>query len=119
MDITTRTSATVTIVRLQGEMTAEHGMRGFGDTIRTSLEDGHTRLVVDCTELPYFDSAGISEFVQAYKLAGARGGTVKIIMPLRPIGGWGGMMIVTKVLTIFDCFRTEAEAVASFSGDRT
>jgi anti-anti-sigma factor len=118
MTITTRTNGTVTVARLQGTMTAGHGVRELGDTIRTLLEHGHTRLVVDCTELPYFDSAGIGEFVQAYKLAGAQGGVVKIIMPQRPFGGWGSWMAVTKVLAIFDCFRTEAEAIASFGGDQ-
>jgi anti-anti-sigma factor len=99
-------------------MTTGHGVREFGDTIQTLLKHGNTRLVVDCTGLPYFDSAGISAFVQAYKLAGDKGGVVKIIMPQRPLGGWGGLMVVTKVLTIFDCFRTEAEAIASFGGDK-
>ena len=73
---------------------------------------------MNCAGLPYFDSAGTGELVKAYTAVTRRGGAFRIIMPPRPLGGWGGLSAVPKVLTVFDVFDTEAEAVASFGGDR-
>jgi anti-sigma B factor antagonist len=116
MAITTRTSGTVTIVKLEGKVTADRGVREFADTIRSLVADGHARIVVNCIDLPDADDAWIEEMGKAYASAHAQGGTVKIVWNLKV--GWGSLAGVTKLLTIFETFDTEAAAIASFGKDK-
>ncbi len=115
MEITTRMSGTVTVVELAGKLSADRGVAEFAETIRGLLDNGQTRIVVNCEDVPYFDSAGIGELVKAYIAVSRRGGTIKL-MHLRK-GFWGGLLAITKLLTIFDTFDDEAQAIASFGGD--
>ena len=115
MAITTRTSGTVTIVELRGKMTADRGVAQFAETIRGLLDNGQTRIVVNCEDVPYLDSAGSGELVKAYIAVSRRGGAIKL-MHLRT-GFWGGLLTITRLLTIFDTFDDEAKAIASFGGD--
>jgi anti-anti-sigma factor len=117
MAITTRMSGTVTIVQLQGMMTADHGVREFGDRIRTLLENGHTHIVVNCADVPHFDSAGLSEFVKAYTAVSLRGGAIKILHLRKGFWVWS-LMAITKLLPIFETYDDEAAAIASFGGDK-
>ena len=72
----------------------------FAETIDGLLDNGQTRIVVNCDHVPYFDSAGIGELVKVDPAVSRRGGALKVIMPPRPIGGWGGLGAVTKVLKL-------------------
>ena len=59
----------------------------------------------------YVDSAGLGELVQAYSAARNRGGTVKM---LHVTDRMNDLLVVTKLLTVFECFDSEADAVESF-----
>jgi len=116
MEITTHMNGDVAVVALQGPSTVDDRATEFRDTIRTLIDKGQTQIVVKCLELPLLDSAAIGEFVQAYKLAQAHGGVIKLVLSgSRCCPFCSGLF---KLLTVFDTYDTEAEAIASFGYDK-
>jgi anti-anti-sigma factor len=46
-----------------------------------ALDDGASSLVFDCAELSFLDSSGLNVFVEAYRAAEAKSGTITIRNP--------------------------------------
>jgi len=57
------------------------------------------------------DSAGLGEIVQAYATVNKDGGKLKLLNVTKRIKD---LLSITKLLTVFDTFDTEADALASF-----
>jgi anti-anti-sigma factor len=81
------------------------------DQVRDALQAGHTHLVLDLGHVRYVDSAGLGDLVQAYAAAQNRNGALRLIRVGRRLKA---MLAVTGLLTVFDCFDQESEALASF-----
>jgi anti-anti-sigma regulatory factor len=116
MAITTRSSGTVTVVKLDGKLTSDDGATEFGDTVRTLLENGRRQILLNY-DLVYVDSAGMAEFKKAYFVASGQGATIKIVVPKRV--GQLGLINGAMLLTLFDSYDDEAQAIASFGGDHS
>jgi anti-anti-sigma regulatory factor len=115
MPITTRTSGNITVVNLERKLTADDWVVEFDDMLRTLIETGQNRVVVNCVSLGYLDSAENDGFVKACRLAQAHGATIKIMLPR---GRWGGMTGQVILTALFEEYDTEAAAIASFGGDK-
>ena len=79
--------------------------------MRSALNEGHDRLVLDLGHVRYVDSAGLGELVQAFSAVRNRGGDMKLLKVTKRLND---LLIVTRLLTVFDCFDQESEALASF-----
>ena len=111
MAITTRTSGTATIVKLDGVLMADRGVPEFAETIGRLLETGHPQIVLNW-DLLYADGAGVDEIVKAYSKAIRLGATIKLVMPLRI--GWADLPTITKLLTLFNAYEDEATAISRY-----
>jgi anti-sigma B factor antagonist len=60
----------------------------------------------------YVDSAGLGELVQCCAAVRTRGGVLKLLNVTRRLSD---LLVVTKLLTVFDCFDGDKEAIASFA----
>ena len=60
----------------------------------------------------YVDSAGLGELVQAYATSKNRGGALKLLNVTKRLKD---LLVVTKLLTVFDTYDSEADALASFA----
>lgn len=65
MAITARMSGDVTILELPRLFTSDHGADEFRETVRSLLQKGHRRFLVDM-DVSYMDDAGLDEIVKAY-----------------------------------------------------
>ncbi len=59
----------------------------------------------------YIDSSGIGELVSSFTAVKKEGGTLKLLKLTQKIQD---LLAITKLLTVFDVFDDEAEALASF-----
>jgi anti-sigma B factor antagonist len=66
---------------------------------------------MDLGGVSYVDSAGLGDLVRAYAAARNRGGTLKL---LHVASRLRDLLVVTKLLTVFDTYDSEAAALASF-----
>ena len=113
MKMEQRTVNEVVVLSIVGDI----AMNGAGasllaDRVRSLLQDGHDRLVLDLGHVRYVDSAGLGELVHAFSAVRNRGGAIKLLNITRRLTD---LLVVTRLLTVFDCFDGEAEALASFA----
>ncbi len=112
MDIAERTVSDVTVLDLKGKMTLGEGDELLKDKINSLLASGKKKLVLNLEGVPYIDSAGLGEIVRTYTTVSRQGGSLKLLNLTKRIED---LLSITKLLTVFDTFDTEAEAIKSFS----
>jgi anti-sigma B factor antagonist len=101
----------VTIIDIDGRMTVEDGADTFRDAVRQLLRQGRVKLVLNFHDASYIDSTALGEIICAYTSATRKGGTLKLLNVTTRIHE---LLIITKLLSVFDLFDAEAEAVKSF-----
>jgi anti-sigma B factor antagonist len=112
MQIEQRVVGDVAIVKVTGDITLNKGGDVLiKDKVQSLLQQGLLKIVLDLSTVPYVDSAGLGELVHAYATAKNRGGALKLHGVTKRLQD---LLIVTKLLTVFDTYDSEAEAVASF-----
>lgn len=112
MNIVNRTVGDVTILDLQGKVTIGEGDEALRNAVNTALDGGKTKLVLNLAEVPYVDSAGLGELVRCFSTAKKKGGTLKLLNLTKKIQD---LLAITKLLTVFETFESEDEAVKSFA----
>ena len=104
----------ITMIDIGGRLTVEDGADAFRDTARQLIRQGRIKLIVNFRDASYVDSTGLGEIVRAYTSVIRHGGSLKLLqVPPRILD----LLVVTKLLSVFDLFDAEAEALRSF-GDR-
>jgi anti-sigma B factor antagonist len=112
MQISERAVGGVVIVEVSGKVTlGEGGDTILKDKIGSLVQQGHTKLLLNLGDVPYVDSAGLGEIVQAYATVKKNGGALKLLNATKRIKD---LLSITKLLTVFECHDNEAEAVKSF-----
>lgn len=111
MEIVERTVSDVTVLDLKGKMTLGEGDELLKDKINSLLAAGKKKLVLNLEGVPYIDSAGLGEVVRTYTTVSRQGGSLKLLNLTKRIED---LLSITKLLTVFDTFDSEDEAVKSF-----
>jgi anti-sigma B factor antagonist len=111
MQIEERIVGEVTILDLKGKMTLGEGDELLKDKINSLIHQGHKKLLLNLEGVPYIDSAGLGEIVRTYTTVSRQGGSLKLVNLTKRITD---LLSITKLLTVFETFDTEKEAVASF-----
>jgi anti-sigma B factor antagonist len=112
MDIVERTVSDITVLDLKGKMTLGEGDELLKDKINSLLADGKKKLVLNLEGVPYIDSAGLGEIVRTFTTVSRQGGKLKLLNLTKRIED---LLAITKLLTVFETFDSEADAVKSFS----
>jgi anti-sigma B factor antagonist len=115
MEIQERTSGDVTILDLKGKITLGEGDVLLRDKVNSLLSQGHRKLLLNLQGVPYIDSAGLGEIVRTYTTASRQGGSLKLLNLTKRIQD---LLSITKLLTVFDTFDSESEALRSFTSAR-
>jgi anti-sigma B factor antagonist len=112
MNIEARTVGDVVVLSISGDIAMNGtGANRVADKVRSLVQEGHDRLVLDLRHVRYVDSVGLGELVHALSVVRNRGGEMKLLNVTRRLND---LLVLTKLLTLFDCFDQESEAVASF-----
>jgi anti-sigma B factor antagonist len=92
-------------------MTLGEGDELLKDKINSLLASGKKKLLLNLEGVPYIDSAGLGEVVRTYTTVSRQGGSLKLLNLTKRIED---LLSITKLLTVFDTFDSEAEAVKSY-----
>ncbi len=111
MKIEKRKHGNVTVLDLKGKILFGDGIEELRQSINGALKDKEKQLVLNFAEVPYLDSTGLGEVVRSYTTLKKEGGTVKIANLSNKVKD---LMVVTKLITVFETFENENEAVKSF-----
>ena len=105
----------VTIIDIDGRITVQDGADIFRDAVRRLVREGRVKLVLNFQNASYIDSTALGEIIRAYASATRMGGTLKLLNVTARVHE---LLMITKLLTVFDLFDAEAEAVKSFGVTR-
>ncbi len=111
MKATNRTVENVEIISLQGKITIGSGDTQLREVISTAVNAGKTNVLLDLSGVTTIDSSGIGELVGSYTTVTNRGGKLKLLhLPAK----LNELLHVTQLITVFEVYDNEREAVASF-----
>jgi anti-sigma B factor antagonist len=103
----------VAIVDLKGKITIGSGDVQLRETVNKLAEQGKKNILINMSEVTTIDSSGIGELVGCYTSVTNKGGRLKLLHLPPKIND---VLTVTQLITVFDVFESEPEAVASFAG---
>jgi anti-sigma B factor antagonist len=112
MQIEERVVNDVTILDLKGKITLGEGDEALKDKINSLVLQNRRRILLNLADVPYIDSAGLGEVVRTYTTVSRQGGQLKLVNLTKRITD---LLAITKLLTVFDTFDSEAEALKAFS----
>src|SRR5436190_15554034 len=113
MNISERTTGDVVIVDVSGKVTlGDGGDAMLKDKMGSLVQQGQRKVLLNLGEVSYVDSAGLGAIVQAYATLNKNGGALKLLNTTKRIKD---LLSITKLLTIFETYDNEADAVKSFA----
>lgn len=112
MEISERQAGKVVVVDVKGKITlGDGGDAILKDKMRSLVQQGYKNVLLNLGEVSYVDSAGLGEIVQAYATVSKGGGALKLVNVTKRIKD---LLAITKLLTVFETFDSEADALKSF-----
>jgi anti-sigma B factor antagonist len=111
LQIVERRTGDVSILDLKGRIVLGEGDAPLRDAVEQLLGQGRAKIVLNLHDVTYIDSAGIGVMVGRLLTVRRKGGDIKL---MHLTARSHRVMTITKLLTVFDAFVDEAQAVASF-----
>jgi anti-sigma B factor antagonist len=112
MQIEERVVGNVTILDLKGKITLGEGDEALKDKINSLVHQNRKQILLNFAEVPYVDSAGLGEIVRTYTTVSRQNGQLKLVNLTKRITD---LLSITKILTVFETFESEPDALKSFS----
>jgi anti-sigma B factor antagonist len=112
MQIEERTVGDVVVLDLKGRVTLGEGDELLKDKVNSLVNQGHRKIILNLADVPYIDSAGLGEIVRTYTTVSRQGGSLKLLNLTKRITD---LLSITKLLTVFETFDSENDAVRSFA----
>jgi anti-sigma B factor antagonist len=102
----------VGVVGLEGRVVLGEESNALREQVKSMLAAGQKKIVLNMDHVTYIDSAGLGTLVAAHHSARTQGASLK----LSNLGSrFQEILQVTKLLTVFEVYDSEAAAIRSFS----
>jgi len=98
----------VVIVDLSGRITMGEGALVLRNQIQKLLSAGDRKFLLNLADVDYIDSSGLGELVTSFTTVRNQGGLLKLLNLTRRVHD---LLQITKLLTVFESFNSEAEAL--------
>ena len=112
LQIAERQVGDVTVLDLWGQITIGETSEALRATIKHLIENGHTRVLLHLGGVHQVDSSGLGTLVAVYTGMQKSGGDLKLVQLSQRLED---LMVMTKLLTVFDTYNDEAAALKSFT----
>ena len=111
LNIRERQAGDVTILDLEGKITIGEGNVSLRSAVRHLAEEGRKKILLNLGGVSYMDSSGIGELVSSHTTITGKAGQLKLLNLQAKIKD---LLAITKLLTVFDVYENESEALNSF-----
>ena len=101
----------VSVVTLDGRIVLGEESNSLREKLKSMLAEGKKKIVLDMADVKYIDSSGLGTLVAAHVSAKTQGASVRLCNLGKK---FHEVMQLTKLLTVFDVYDTEAAALSSF-----
>ena len=113
MQIAERSVGNVLILDLSGPITVNKGAdQEFKDKINSLVHQGNKNILANMAGVTMVDSSGLGEIVAAYTTVRKAGGSMKLVNLTKRLHD---LLSITKLLTVFDTYETEQDALQHFT----
>lgn len=109
--ISKRQVGDVTVLDMSGKMRIGESGTVFCNTIRGLVEEDRRKILLNLRGISHIDSTGLGELIASYNTLDKKGGRVKLLHLTQRVRE---LMVLTKLLTVFDIYDSESEALDSF-----
>jgi anti-sigma B factor antagonist len=110
LKLTVRTVQDILVVNCDGRIVFGEESAELRDTVKKLLGQNN-QIVLNLGGVTYIDSGGLGTLVSLYTTAHNSGGSIKLSNLTQRVGD---LLQVTKLLTVFEVYTTEEEAIRSF-----
>ena len=111
LEIQERQAGDITVLDMDGKITIGEGSTALRTAIRRLADEGKKKILLNLEKVGYMDSTGLGELIASYTTVSRDGGQLKL---LQLSGKLQDLLVITKLLTVFDTYDTESDALASF-----
>ena len=111
LEVNERQAGDVTILDLSGAVRMGDGAVSLPNAIRGLNDQGNKKILLNLADVKNVDSSGIGELIANYTTISRDGGQLKLLNLTEKIQN---LLVITKLLTVFDSFEDEGEALNSF-----
>ena len=111
MTIQERVVGSIVVLDLSGKLVLGDGDTLLKDKIHSLVFQGRKQIVLNMGGVSYMDSSGLGALVASSLTAKNNSGHIKLVALTKRIQD---LLAIAKLLTIFDSYDTEAEAISSF-----
>ena len=112
MQIDERVVGPVTVLDLKGKITLNDGDTALRDKINSLMQQDRKKILLNLSGVPYIDSSGLGEVVRSYTTVSRQSGQLKLVNLTKRITD---LLSITKLLTVFETFEDEAEAIKTYT----
>jgi len=110
LKVDARTKDGISIIECSGRIVFGDESSLLRETVKKAISENN-RVVLNLGNVSYIDSGGLGTLVALRTTAQNAGGTIKLAQLTKRVGD---LLQVTKLLTVFDVYNSEAEAIESF-----
>ena len=104
----------VTILDLKGRERIRGVTLALHESIRCLAREGKIQVLLDLAWVRQIDSGGLGELVASHVTLDKKGGALKLMHMTESVHE---LMTIAKLLTVFDVYDGEPEALAGFEGE--
>jgi anti-sigma B factor antagonist len=116
LKIEERLVGNVTILDMVGKLTMDHGAQHLKDKINSLIAQQRTSVVLNLKNVSYIDSGGLGQLAASFGSVKKTGGWMKL---LSVNSRNHDLLSITRLVTLFETFDSESEAVRSFESAAT
>jgi anti-sigma B factor antagonist len=113
MNVNERKLNDITVLDLDGNFVL--GVeKPFRHSVAAYIDAGGRKLIVNMANVSYMDSSGLGELVSCYTQMKRVSGRMKLLNINNRLHQ---LLVITKLITVFETFDSESVAIASFAPD--
>ncbi len=101
----------VSVIAPNGKIVIGDEVTSLREKVKELLQAGEKNILLNLLNVNYVDSTGIGALVGSFTTIRGQGGQMKLCSLSSKVED---LLVVTKLLTVFDVFKNEEEAVKSF-----
>ena len=111
MEIHIRTSGSVTILDLNGNLIIGRSEESLREAVKKLVDEERRFLLLNLSEVPTIDSSGIGAMIKSFTSVKEANGKLKVLKPSRMARQ---LLSITGLLSILETYEDEISAVSSF-----
>jgi anti-sigma B factor antagonist len=112
LNIKERQIENVTVLDMTGNIRIGEDSIALRTAIRQLIKEERHQILLNLAEVIYIDSSGLGELISGYTSLKNVGGSLKLLSLTQRVRE---LMMITKLLTVFDVYNSESEAIESFT----